>query len=155
MNAAMIGRVRWTTCGRKIVALVRLVSVVVLASSSAGCERAGDAAAAPSGRGQGGDHAPAVDERPTSLALGVPTPPAASEAAIPAASGADASGPSEAAGPDALPCGEVPEGMTCVPGGWFVRGTDDGPPNARPRARVWLQTFYVDRFEVTHAAFMV
>lgn len=43
--------------------------------------------------------------------------------------------------------------MACVPGGWFVRGTDDGPPNARPRARVWLQTFYIDRFEVTYAAY--
>ena len=39
--------------------------------------------------------------------------------------------------------------MACVPGGAFWRGSDDGPPNTRPRASVWLQTFYMDKDEVT------
>ena len=51
--------------------------------------------------------------------------------------------------PAAEPCAQVPDGMACVPGGAFVRGSDDGPENARPAATVWLQTFYMDRYEVT------
>jgi len=39
--------------------------------------------------------------------------------------------------------------MGCVPGGWFLRGADDGPKHARPREKVWVQTFYMDRYEVT------
>lgn len=49
------------------------------------------------------------------------------------------------------PCGEAPAEMSCIPGGAFIRGTDDGPKNARPKAKVWLQTFYMDRYEVTVA----
>jgi len=48
------------------------------------------------------------------------------------------------------PCGEVPEGMACIPGGPFIRGADDGPKNAKPAETVWLQTFYMDLYEVTH-----
>ncbi len=51
----------------------------------------------------------------------------------------------------AAPCGSAPEGMVCVPGGSFVRGSDDGPEDSRPQAMVWLQTFYVDTHEVTVA----
>jgi len=51
------------------------------------------------------------------------------------------------------PCGQAPEGMACVQGGPFVRGAADGPKNARPADEVWLQTFYVDVNEVTHAAY--
>ncbi len=53
--------------------------------------------------------------------------------------------------------------MSCVPGGYFERGLDDDRhlckqrfgakkkrPNATPAARVWLQTFYIDRMEVTY-----
>ena len=43
--------------------------------------------------------------------------------------------------------------MSCIPGGPFLRGSDDGPPSARPRATVWLQTFYMDRDEVTVARY--
>lgn len=87
--------------------------------------------------------------------LGPPGPPGSAPAVAPRPSGAvPASAPSTAGGdPDVLPCGDVPERMACVPGGWFVRGTDDGPPNARPQARVWLQTYYIDRFEVTYAEY--
>ena len=57
--------------------------------------------------------------------------------------------------PDEAPagCGAVPTGMSCVPGGWFARGADDGPENARPSARVWVDTFYMDRYEVTYAEY--
>jgi formylglycine-generating enzyme required for sulfatase activity len=43
----------------------------------------------------------------------------------------------------------VPEAMACIPAGPFVRGTNDGPPDTRPQATVWLQTFYMDLYEVT------
>jgi formylglycine-generating enzyme len=52
-----------------------------------------------------------------------------------------------------VPCGRAPLGMACVEGGPFVRGTDDGPANARPAARVWVQTFYMDLHEVTYAEY--
>jgi formylglycine-generating enzyme required for sulfatase activity len=42
--------------------------------------------------------------------------------------------------------------MACVPGGPFVRGTDDGPENTRPAATIHLQTFYLDVHEVTNEA---
>ena len=49
------------------------------------------------------------------------------------------------------PCGTPPDGMVCVPGGAFVRGSDEGPKDSRPRAEVRLQTFYIDAHEVTVA----
>ncbi|MEM7159673.1 MAG: formylglycine-generating enzyme family protein [Myxococcota bacterium] len=48
------------------------------------------------------------------------------------------------------PCGPVPEGMACIPGGPFIRGSDDGPKNARPAETVWMQTYYMDLHEVTY-----
>ena len=39
--------------------------------------------------------------------------------------------------------------MSCVPGGAFLRGSDDGPKNARPMERVSVDTFYLDLTEVT------
>jgi sulfatase modifying factor 1 len=65
--------------------------------------------------------------------------------------------PSEAlrgpAGEMPRPCGTPPPGMSCIPGGWFFRGTEDGPADTQPRERVWLETFYVDKTEVTVEAF--
>jgi len=55
--------------------------------------------------------------------------------------------------PTAVPCEEAPERMSCIPGGEFIRGTDDGPKNARPAERVWLQTFYMDKYEVTYSEY--
>jgi len=55
--------------------------------------------------------------------------------------------------PVAAACGVVPSGMACVQGGWFWRGTDDGPADTRPRERVWIETFYMDLTEVTTEAF--
>jgi len=57
-------------------------------------------------------------------------------------------------GTQALPCVEPPPpGLACVPGGPFIRGSDDGPANTRPRATVWLQTYYMDLNEVTFAEY--
>ncbi len=77
---------------------------------------------------------------------------------------AGAAGPDTAAEPDsaaadsaaqALPCAAPPAGMACIPGGFFLRGSDRGPRHARPQARIWLQTFYMDQTEVTVAAYRV
>ena len=64
------------------------------------------------------------------------------------------------------PCAAAPEGMTCVPGGWFTRGVDaplhvcdqsdqgeGGDIGAHPAARIWLDSFYIGRTEVTHEAY--
>jgi formylglycine-generating enzyme required for sulfatase activity len=52
--------------------------------------------------------------------------------------------------PAVAPCrAEPPTDMACVPGGPFVRGTDTGPADAAPAATVFVQTFYMDRYEVT------
>jgi formylglycine-generating enzyme required for sulfatase activity len=50
-------------------------------------------------------------------------------------------------------CGPAPKGMVCVPGGSFLRGTDEGPEDTRPAATVWMQTYYMDIYEVTYAAY--
>ena len=55
--------------------------------------------------------------------------------------------------PAPVACAAAPAGMACVPAGPFVRGSDDGPENTRPAARVWLQTFYMDLNEVTYAEY--
>ena len=43
--------------------------------------------------------------------------------------------------------------MACIPGGPFLRGSDDGPHNSRPHSEIWLQTFYMDTHEVTVEAY--
>lgn len=43
--------------------------------------------------------------------------------------------------------------MACIPGGGFTRGRNDGPPNEKPAAPVWLQTYYMDVQEVTFAEY--
>jgi formylglycine-generating enzyme required for sulfatase activity len=46
--------------------------------------------------------------------------------------------------------------MACIPGGPFVRGRNAGPnvpTNETPAATVWVQTFWMDRTEVTNAAY--
>lgn len=55
--------------------------------------------------------------------------------------------------PGSLACGPAPTGMACIPGGPFLRGSDKGPRNARPKAEVWVQTFYMDANEVTVEAY--
>lgn len=55
--------------------------------------------------------------------------------------------------PAPLECKPAPQGMACIPGGPFLRGADKGPRNARPQEKVWLQTFYMDVYEVTVEAY--
>jgi formylglycine-generating enzyme required for sulfatase activity len=43
--------------------------------------------------------------------------------------------------------------MACVLGGWFERGSDDAKPDERPRARVYVDTFFLDLYEVTNARY--
>jgi len=73
----------------------------------------------------------------------------------------------EAALPDGarvLPCEQPIEGMACVPGGAFLRGWEAAhvcpqgenqglPAHHSPPAPIHLQTFYIDRTEVTYAAY--
>ena len=47
----------------------------------------------------------------------------------------------------------APPGLACIPGGAFIRGSDTGPDDTRPRSRIWLQTYYMDIHEVTHAQY--
>ena len=64
-----------------------------------------------------------------------------------------AGGPEFPGAPAPVACAAAPAGMACVPAGPFVRGSDDGPDNTRPQARVWLQTYYIDIHEVTYAEY--
>lgn len=50
-------------------------------------------------------------------------------------------------------CGEPVEGMSCVPGGAFTRGRDDGPDNERPALEVRVSSFLLDRLEVSNARY--
>jgi formylglycine-generating enzyme len=61
--------------------------------------------------------------------------------------------PAPAEAPEIVPCASKPAGMACVSGGAFWRGSDDGPKNTRPKASIWLQTFYMDVYEVTVEAY--
>ncbi|MEO0813765.1 MAG: SUMF1/EgtB/PvdO family nonheme iron enzyme, partial [Myxococcota bacterium] len=68
--------------------------------------------------------------------------------------------------PPVVPCTDPPEGMVCVPGGWFERGFDrerfpsrrrfggrKAWANAVPAEPVWLQTYFIDVDEVTFEAY--
>ena len=57
------------------------------------------------------------------------------------------------AGPPPPGCGDVPEGMACVPGGPFWRGADDSSKDRRPYAQVRVSTFWIDKHEVTNEQF--
>lgn len=54
---------------------------------------------------------------------------------------------------DHAPCVPAPADMSCVPGGFAIVGSDDGPPEERPRREVEISTFYVDRHEITIAQY--
>ncbi len=51
------------------------------------------------------------------------------------------------------PCEAPPKGMVCVPGGPAIVGADDRTPAEAPRHEVDVPTFYLDRDEVTNAAY--
>jgi len=66
-----------------------------------------------------------------------------------------------------LPCVTPIEGMACIPGGKFIRGMDGDPhskcdqpsynkkgvANTFPAAEIWMQTYYIDKTEVTTEAY--
>jgi formylglycine-generating enzyme len=82
----------------------------------------------------------AVVATTTLAALAPPTPPKVAPKKLPD-------------GTAIVACEDAPANMACIAGGDFVRGTDDGPENARPRATIAVQTFYMDMFEVTIAEY--
>ncbi|MGA9116042.1 MAG: formylglycine-generating enzyme family protein [Bacteroidota bacterium] len=43
----------------------------------------------------------------------------------------------------------APEGMVLVEGGWFHMGSEDGDEDEKPVHRVYVSSFYMDRYEVT------
>ena len=45
------------------------------------------------------------------------------------------------------------EDMVFVPGGVFHMGSDQGPPNESPVHRVYLDSYYIDRYPVTNAEY--
>lgn len=49
--------------------------------------------------------------------------------------------------------GKVPEGMVLVPGGPFIMGARERAPDEAPRRELHLDTFYIDKFEVTNDAY--
>ncbi|WKZ32279.1 MAG: formylglycine-generating enzyme family protein [Thermodesulfobacteriota bacterium] len=55
---------------------------------------------------------------------------------------------SPAKGPSA-----APEGMVLVPAGEFTMGSDDWWPKSQPEHKVRLDSFYIDRYEVTNKRF--
>lgn len=53
-------------------------------------------------------------------------------------------------GTQGVACGSAPNAMSCIPSGPFTRGANDGPSHAVPEAQIWVQTFYMDQYEVTY-----
>jgi len=72
---------------------------------------------------------------------------AVATAAAPPAHPVAASAP---VGVTALPCDPPTAGLACVPAGPFVRGSDVLRPNSKPSMSIWMQTYYMDVFEVTY-----
>jgi formylglycine-generating enzyme required for sulfatase activity len=56
------------------------------------------------------------------------------------------------------PPGPAPDGMVWVPGGWFTMGSDeamgiDRVANSQPVHQVWVDGFWMDRYEITNEQF--
>lgn len=49
--------------------------------------------------------------------------------------------------------GAVPQGMVLIPAGEFTMGTDDKSPDERPKQKVHVEAFYIDKYEVTNAEY--
>jgi formylglycine-generating enzyme required for sulfatase activity len=49
--------------------------------------------------------------------------------------------------------GAVPEGMVIIPAGEFTMGFDDESPDERPARSIMVDTFYIDKYEVTNAQY--
>jgi len=54
-----------------------------------------------------------------------------------------------------LPTDVVKEGdsMVLIPGGEFIMGSDEGRPDEKPGHTVYLDAYYIDKYEVTNAQF--
>ncbi len=56
-----------------------------------------------------------------------------------------------------LPCAKAPAGMVCIPGGKSYVGAHpkdkEARPNEQPQIELFVQTFYMDQYEVTNAEF--
>jgi len=48
----------------------------------------------------------------------------------------------------------VMEGMVLVPAGEFIMGSNDGCEDERPARKVYLNAFYIDKYEVTNAEYV-
>lgn len=46
------------------------------------------------------------------------------------------------------------EDMVMIPAGEFVRGYDGGGFDEKPQSRIWLNAYWVDRYEVAYGAYM-
>lgn len=46
-----------------------------------------------------------------------------------------------------------PEGMVLIPAGEFLMGAEDGLPDARPMHRVYLSSYWLDKYEVTNTQY--
>lgn len=49
--------------------------------------------------------------------------------------------------------GQVPQGMIIIPAGEFTFGVSEAAPDERPERKIFLDTFYIDKFEVTNRGF--
>lgn len=49
--------------------------------------------------------------------------------------------------------GDIPPGMVLIPAGEFIMGFDQGAPDERPRRKVDIPAFFMDKFEVTNQEF--
>ncbi len=47
----------------------------------------------------------------------------------------------------------IPPGMVKVPAGWFIMGSESGSDGEKPRRRVYLDEFFIDKYPVTNARF--
>lgn len=45
--------------------------------------------------------------------------------------------------------------MVLIPPGWFVMGDNSGRQDERPAHRVWLDAYYIDKYEVTFAQYAI
>jgi formylglycine-generating enzyme required for sulfatase activity len=52
-----------------------------------------------------------------------------------------------------MEAGFMPPGMVLVPASEFIMGVDGGAPDERPKRKVQLPAFYIDKFEVTNRDF--
>jgi sulfatase modifying factor 1 len=82
-------------------------------------------------------------------------PPAVTLAATTPAENSPNSSPSPLVAPRFVQApGPAPQGMVWIPGGTAVLGDDDGKPDERPAHSATIDGFWMDRSEVTNAAFM-